>query len=450
MTRSAWKFAVVLAVLALAAGVAFVRAESSAPSVSAPEALFLGRNPRSLDVDAADEGSGLRSVEVILSHARGESPLLDRRLPGDLLRGGGPAAERVEIHLDPKALDVAEGDAFLNVIVRDWSWRGRLRGNATRIQIPVTIDLQAPRLAVQSGLTYVRRGGAGLVVYRIGEDAARDGVAVAESFYPGVDGAAACGPGAGSCRMALFAVPVDAPANPPIRVVAEDRAGNATSSRWATRLQELQTLEVPIELSDGFLEGKVRELADAWRIDAADAVAAFQDINSRVRARDEARIRELAGGAGADKPLWTGPFEQLADTKVTSLFAERRLYRRDGQVVSQATHYGYDLASTAGAPVTASNAGRVIFAGDLGIYGDAVLIDHGLGVTSLYGHLSSVEVRPGDAVEKGAVLGRSGQTGLAGGDHLHFAILVGGTYVDPREWWDPKWLREHVEAPMAP
>ena len=109
-----------------------------------------------------------------------------------------------------------------------------------------------------------------------------------------------------------------------------------------------------------------------------------------------------------------------------------------------------DLASTAHAPVLASNAGRVIFADDLGIYGQCVIVDHGLGVTSLYGHLSQIDVAKDELVEKGQTLGVSGATGLAGGDHLHFAILVGDTYVDPLEWWDPRWVETHIEARLPP
>jgi len=91
-----------------------------------------------------------------------------------------------------------------------------------------------------------------------------------------------------------------------------------------------------------------------------------------------------------------------------------------------------------------------VFAGDLGIYGNCVVLDHGLGLASLYGHLASFAVAEGDRVEKGQVLGRSGSTGLAGGDHLHFAIVLGGTYVEPKEWWDPKWVREKVDSQLAP
>ena len=120
------------------------------------------------------------------------------------------------------------------------------------------------------------------------------------------------------------------------------------------------------------------------------------------------------------------------------------------RLVSKARHYGFDLASTRAASVTAANAGVVVFAGDLGIYGRCIIIDHGLGVHSLYGHLSEVGVAVGDTVAKSQRVGRSGKTGLAGGDHLHFAILVGGQYVDPLEWWDPKWVRSHIEWRLRP
>jgi murein DD-endopeptidase MepM/ murein hydrolase activator NlpD len=136
----------------------------------------------------------------------------------------------------------------------------------------------------------------------------------------------------------------------------------------------------------------------------------------------------------------------MPSSKVMSRFAEQRHYFSDGREISQATHYGFDLASRAGAPIPAANAGRVVFAGDLGIYGNCVLVDHGLGIVSLYGHLSRLDVQEGDPVERGQSLGDSGATGLAGGDHLHFAILVGETYVDPLGWWDPRWVKSHVET----
>jgi murein DD-endopeptidase MepM/ murein hydrolase activator NlpD len=92
----------------------------------------------------------------------------------------------------------------------------------------------------------------------------------------------------------------------------------------------------------------------------------------------------------------------------------------------------------------AANRGKVLFAEELGIYGLCVIIDHGMGVQSLYGHLSSFAVQAGAMVEKDQEIGRSGVTGLAGGDHLHFTMLVNGEMVNPIEWWDAHWIADRI------
>jgi murein DD-endopeptidase MepM/ murein hydrolase activator NlpD len=107
-------------------------------------------------------------------------------------------------------------------------------------------------------------------------------------------------------------------------------------------------------------------------------------------------------------------------------------------------HLGFDLAVTANVPVLAANDGRVVHADFLGIYGNCVIVDHGFGVQSLYGHLSSLDVKAGDMVRKAQPLGRSGMTGLAGGDHLHFTMLVDGRPVNSVEWWDAHWMEDRV------
>ena len=168
-----------------------------------------------------------------------------------------------------------------------------------------------------------------------------------------------------------------------------------------------------------------------------------------MRQKNEARIRELLNDSAPER-LWEGAFLQLPNSQVTSRFAERRSYFVGGEQVSKATHFGYDLASTRAAPILAAAGGRVVYAEELGIYGNCVLLDHGLGLASLYGHLSRLDVEPGERVDRGQPLGLSGATGLAGGDHLHFAILVGESYVDPLEWWDAKWVQSNVEARLSP
>jgi murein DD-endopeptidase MepM/ murein hydrolase activator NlpD len=240
----------------------------------------------------------------------------------------------------------------------------------------------------------------------------------------------------------------DAPANAAIQVVAVDEAGNRKAVGWDTRIQERKFPDVRINLGGTFLQTKVPQLASSLGMAAGDPVQTFQRINSEARAASEFRIREIVATSSPERH-WRGAFQQLRNSAVTSLFAEHRSYFAEKKKVSEAIHYGYDLASIAGAPISAANAGRGIFKGTPGIYGNCVIVDHGLGVTSLYAHLSRIDVQEGELLEKDQRLGLSGATGLAGGDHLHFAVLVGSTYVDPKEWWDPKWVREHIEARLA-
>jgi murein DD-endopeptidase MepM/ murein hydrolase activator NlpD len=433
----------VLFLLALAGGTyVWVRAEGEPPSVRAPEKVLLGASGNRLEIEAVDARSGLRSIEVALALPSGERALLHEEYPGTLWRGGAkgsPRAVSVAVEAGSLGSDGAEG--VLRVTARDWSLRGLLSGNATQVEIPVRIDLSPPRISIETGLSYAQRGGAGVVVYSVSEPTERDGVRVGEAFFRGW-------PHEGR-RAAFYAVPTDAPSPPKPEVVAVDLAGNERAARWPLHVKERALPEATVNLPARFLEEKVPDLARGAQVQTGDLVAAFQEVNTRVRGENERRIREIASRTAPER-LWTGPFQQWANSQVTSRFAERRTYLVDGKGVSQATHFGYDLATTAGAPITAANSGRVLHAGELGIYGNCVIVDHGMGLVTLYGHLSSIEVGEGDAVARGAVLGRSGDTGLAGGDHLHFAILVGDAYVDPVEWWDEKWVREKIDAKLAP
>jgi murein DD-endopeptidase MepM/ murein hydrolase activator NlpD len=146
--------------------------------------------------------------------------------------------------------------------------------------------------------------------------------------------------------------------------------------------------------------------------------------------------------------LWEGPFVQLGNSQVEASFADHRTYLYKGKEVDQQVHLGFDLAVTAHVPVVAANRGVVLNASWLGIYGNCVIIDHGMGVQSLYGHLMSFDVNVGDTVTRGQTIGRSDSTGLAGGDHLHFTMLVNGRMVTPVEWWDAHWVADRVDRKL--
>jgi len=437
----------VILVIGAVVALAWPRLEGDPPVLAGPESVQLGKAGLSIEVSWQDEGTGLRSVDAFVEVDTGADPPLERPLHANTWEGGviaGPTAptpsEQATLELDPKELGLPDGPATLVLRARDWSWSDGLKGNAAELRIPINVDTRPPRLSIDSGLTYVRRGGSAAVVYRAGEDTMASGVRVADAWFPGAE----IGNGA---RVAIFAIPIDAPNDPDVRVVATDAAGNQAEARFDVRVQERNFPEISIALSQRFLDGVAARLGEASDMTEATPLATFQRVNSELRERSEGVILASIGAPTAKQ--WSGAFEQMRNSSVTSQFAELRDYTIGGERVSRARHYGYDLASTANAPITASNAGTVIYADDNGIYGTLVLVDHGIGITTLYAHLSSLAVEVGNRVEKGQTLGRSGATGLAGGDHLHFAVLVGETYVDPVEWWDPKWVREHVDVRLG-
>jgi len=441
-------FLILLLVALVAAGIFLTRRFEGNPPEIDLEALNapIGAPGKKLLLQVEDEGSGLASLDIAVIQGATQASLGSERFPTTLVGGSAERAASFELQIDPKPMGFKTGAAILRIESRDASLRSKLAGNLAQLEVPLQFDLDPPRITVESGLTYVQQGGSGAVRYRVNEPTQRDGVAVGTHFYPGYPG----GPLASDndfTRVALFAVPMSESVDTPIRVVATDVAGNEASSSWPVRVAANPLKEVTLDLSDSFLRNKVASLASETGVQESDPVAAFQQINERVRAENEQTIRSKL--THASKPLWRGAFQQWPGSSVMSTFGEHRRYRVDGRVVSEAIHSGYDFAKTAGDTVVAANSGIVSFAGTIGIYGNCVMIDHGMGLTSLYGHLSQIEVEVGQPVEQGSPLGRSGSTGLAGGDHLHFALLVGDTYVTPLEWLDAHWVRTHIDPAFA-
>jgi murein DD-endopeptidase MepM/ murein hydrolase activator NlpD len=202
-----------------------------------------------------------------------------------------------------------------------------------------------------------------------------------------------------------------------------------------------------IALTDSFLQAKVVPLvkdADARHGAVKDV---FVAVNQRLRKENEDKIREITRKSTASI-LWSGAFTQLSNSKVEANFADQRTYTYNNQPVDTAYHVGYDLSVTKRYPVEAANSGRVAFTGDLGIYGNTVILDHGLGLFTLYSHLSAIDVKDGDSIKQKQILGRTGETGLAGGDHLHYGVYLDGVAVLPVEWWDAKWIRDNIEPKL--
>ena len=137
-------------------------------------------------------------------------------------------------------------------------------------------------------------------------------------------------------------------------------------------------------------------------------------------------------------------FVPLINSAKVGSFGDHRYYSYKGKKVSESYHMGIDFASVKNDKIRLSNPGKVIFAGYNGIYGNMPIIDHGLGLYTIYAHCSNLFVTEGMTLEKGHVIGETGTSGLALGDHLHFGILVQGLEVRPEEWLDKSWIKANI------
>ncbi|HJO37925.1 MAG: M23 family metallopeptidase [Vicinamibacterales bacterium] len=453
------KFLVLLLLLAAAAGGAYFRAGSAVGptiAVNGP-AQYVGRTAV-LDFSVEAPEGALTSIEAVLAQGETVIPLFVLTDPGAATIEQ-ETAERIRIvrEFDRDTLpDVREGAAELIVTsVRPVLYG--LREASSAVTHPLELRFTPPRLTVLSTQHYVNHGGAEMVVYRVTPTDVDSGVVVDGRYYPGfqADGAGVTGADE-SMRVAFFALQHDQELNAPMRVTARDPAGNTAGADFDHRIFPKNFRRSRINVGDDFIQRVVPAIAeqssDARALLAGvpedDLVAQYVAINGGLRQANADYLVTLAENT-EPRILWQGPFRQLGNSQFESGFADHRIYLHDGEEIDRQVHLGFDLAATANVPILASNHGVVVHADFLGIYGNCVVIDHGMGLQSLYAHLSSIGVAVGDAVEQGQEVGRSGMTGLAGGDHLHFTMLLHGRAVTPVEWWDGHWIEDRIARKLA-
>jgi murein DD-endopeptidase MepM/ murein hydrolase activator NlpD len=443
-----WLVGLLLFVVLVAAGLYVVAGRGTPPHVTIEKPdRFVGQ-AGSLEVTAEAPNARFTALAIALEQNGRRIPLFT--LVGD------PAArvtqlDRHRIHIS-RALgkqsvpELQPGAARLVVTATRPSFLN-LRKLTSRTTKDVQVRLEPPRLAILSTKHYVNHGGAELVVYRATPPEVRSGVRVGEIEYSGFP----AGVADSSARAAFFALLHDQDLNVPMVVFARDEAGNESKLAFVDNVFEKPFKRSRIELDDRFLQRVVPEILEhspEVKVSTeGDLVPAFLKINGELRQMNADAIAKIAANTSSSR-LWSGPFVQLGNSQVEASFADHRTYYYKGREVDQQVHLGFDLAVTRSVPVVAANAGTVLNASWLGIYGNCVIIDHGWGVASLYGHLSSFDIRVGDRVTRGQTIGRSGMTGLAGGDHLHFTMLVSGHAVNPVEWWDPHWIQDRVERKL--
>ncbi|HYE87164.1 MAG TPA: M23 family metallopeptidase [Vicinamibacterales bacterium] len=347
---------------------------------------------------------------------------------------------------------VANGPVTLTVEAARRTFYG-LRTVTSREARELTARLDPPRVSVVSIHHFINLGGAEFVVLRATPEDVEAGVQVGDARYRAYPGSAV-GLSDPALRVGFFALRHDQDINTRITAYARDAAGNQASTPLDHKPFVKRFVQSKIPVDQRFLDRVVPAIAASTpdlKVDTSSPdglLKGFLEINGNLRKKNADFIASLAEKS-EPRMLWTEAFAQMGNSQVESRFADRRTYYFDNREIDRQVHLGFDLATVQQAPVHASNAGKVVFADYLGIYGNCVILDHGLGVQSLYAHLSQIGVKVGDTVTKGRELGRTGITGLAGGDHLHFTMLVQGVPVNPVEWWDAHWLQDRVNRKIA-
>jgi len=389
-----------------------------------------------LSIKIADD-SGIKAYTVVMQNSAGTTTLVNEQLliPKKTLLlnikppRGSYAMRDKEITLTIQARDVSK-----------WNF---LNGNTSVVEYKLKIDKKRPQVSIVNNSYKISRGGSAIVIFNVQDDNLEDIYIegnhgkhfLAEPFYKE------------GYYIALLAWPVQ---DKGFRatVVATDAAGNVAKAYVPLYLKNKQYRLSKIKLSDRFLKGKIADLAEDFEETQGveEPLEQFKIINEKVRAKNEALIHKYTSVVPQEmiSTFKMRRMYPLKNAAVVARFGDHRKYYYKGKFISEAYHLGLDLASHAMAPIKTQNGGKVVFADYNGIYGNMPILSHGLGLYTIYGHCSSLDVAAGDVVAPNSEIAHSGKSGYAMGDHLHFGVLVQGIEVRPQEWMDKKWIKLNI------
>jgi murein DD-endopeptidase MepM/ murein hydrolase activator NlpD len=430
-----------LALIAAGAIVFFKYYEREKPLISFDGDISTFGLTRELKFSVSDMRSGISLVEIILTQGDKSAKIYGKEFSRlGFFDNNGPKKLEETLTVESGALGFTDGEAELQATVRDFSFWNWMAGNETVMTSPAIVDTHPPKISILHSTRYVSPGGSGMVVYKIEDTLAKHGLTVNGHFNPGFP----VSNEEDNHYIAFFGLPYDTEKIDQAVVSATDLAGNTGNAAFGMVLKKQNFKHDQINISDNFLNLKIPEFAQAYPQLSGSLVEQFVYVNSRIRNENYEAIVAATANPSPIR-LWEGPFERMARSSRMAGFAEYRTYYYNNEEIDKQVHLGIDLASTKRAEVHAANRGNVVFADYLGIYGNTIILDHGQGLFSLYSHLSEIGVATGELKEKGAVIGLSGATGMAGGDHLHFSILINGIFVTPVEWWDQQWVRLNID-----
>jgi len=384
-----------------------------------------------------DDDSGIKMYKVTLKSASNETNLQYEQFLDP--------KKSLNIEVKPPRSTYSMKDKSISIIIeaQDSSKWNLLKGNSVKKIFKLTIDKRKPQLNVISNSYKISRGGSALVIFKAADENLEEIYIQGNNkkrfkpqpFYKK------------GYYISLLAWPI-VDSSFKATVIAKDLAGNISKSYVPFYLKEKTYKESNIKLTDKFLKGKIAQLAEEFEETQGirEPIEQFKIINEDVRAKNEKLIHEITSKV-EDIQIDTFKINKmypLKNAQVVAAFGDHRKYSYNGSQVSESYHLGLDLASNAMADIKPQNGGEVVYSQYNGLYGNMPIIHHGLGLYTLYGHCSSVQVASGDNTNKNITIAKTGKSGYAMGDHLHFGVLVQGIEVRPQEWMDAEWMKLNI------
>lgn len=335
-------------------------------------------------------------------------------------------------------------EGSLQIEVYDTSKWNFFKGNRVVSNSKIIIDKKSPVASVITNSYLLRQGGSGIVIVEITDDNLKDyyisfndeEVFELFPFYKK------------NYFISIITWPIDIKEFKRVNLVAVDMAGNKTEAKVPFYIKSFKEKIDDIKISDDFVNNVSKHVLENSDMNVpTDIVDIFIKANKELREKNVKTIRDVVR-KNLSNTMTTSfdikPFVRLPNAATFAKFGERRHYFYGDKQIDEAWHLGMDWASVKRADVFSSNAGKVIFKDYLGIYGNAIIVDHGLGLGTLYAHTSASSVEVNDEVKEGQKIANTGSTGAVFGDHLHFGVLVQGIEVNPNEWLDYDWMKTNV------
>ena len=440
--KSGSKIVAILLLLAMVGAAGYVYTapefEREAPKVESAQTIYWNRTDP-LKITLSDN-IALKHYELVLSDGS-----------HSILVGQGDFDKKIKKQTllmkypQNTVLNTKASKLQLKVLATDNSMWNFFQGNKTVKNINIIVDYKRPVVNILANSYSITQGGSALVVFQADDENL-------DTLYIQIPGHRfkVTPYKKDGYYTALIAWPFNL-SDFHAKIVAVDKANNKRVADIPFYLKNHKYRVSWIKARDSFINGKITDLASSTPeyANIQDKLDKLRAINETMRLKNEDLIHRLTSPTTTQmiKEWKIHKFYPLKNgAKVASYGDERHYYYKNREnEVSQSYHVGYDLASTKMASVVSSNDGVVVYANENGIYGNMPIINHGLGLYSLYGHCSQILVKEGDKVKAGQVIAKTGATGLALGDHLHFGLLVQGIEVRPIEWFDAKWIHKMID-----